>query len=350
MRTWRVALLGLGHWYSAYGLARALPEYPRAELVAAAWDDRAQLDAFTSAFGIRAYASYDELLAREQIDIVQLAAPVSALHDLTRLAARHGKHVILGKPMAMTMDEADRMVEAVEGAGILCLPFQAISRLRGASLKERVGRGDIGRIVVVHQTSRWSIAEDWFRSGRPGWFADRRCVPGGAFIDEGIYWIDYLAWLADSPIVRVEARMANLVHTDIAVEDWGLATLTLASGVVATLEASWTIAAPRRTGPSPKQNAVIRLEIVGTEGEIADQWFRTPGRAVLARGAADWRFERQSEEPFAPAPPSPLDHLIDCLEGRAQPAATIHDARVALRVALAAYEAAREARPVDLSW
>ena len=46
-RTWRVAVIGLGHWYSAYGLARALPEYPRAELVAAAWHDPAQLDAFT---------------------------------------------------------------------------------------------------------------------------------------------------------------------------------------------------------------------------------------------------------------------------------------------------------------
>ena len=79
MRKWRVAILGLGHWYSAYGLARALPEYGKAELVAAAWHDRAQLDAFTSAFGIKGYTDYGELLERERIDIVQLAAPVSEL-------------------------------------------------------------------------------------------------------------------------------------------------------------------------------------------------------------------------------------------------------------------------------
>jgi hypothetical protein len=54
-RRWRVAILGLGHWYSAYGLARALPEYPHAELVAASWHDGAQLDAFTHTFGIRGY-------------------------------------------------------------------------------------------------------------------------------------------------------------------------------------------------------------------------------------------------------------------------------------------------------
>ena len=56
----------------------------------------------------------------------------------------------------------------------------------------------------MHQTSRWSIAEDWFHSGKPGWFADPRYVPGGAFIDEGIYWIDLFEWLTGSEIVQVQ--------------------------------------------------------------------------------------------------------------------------------------------------
>ena len=350
MRKWRVALLGLGHWYSAYGLARAMPEYPHAELVAAAWHDRAQLDAFTTAFGIAGYDDYGELLAREQIDIVQIAAPVSEIHDLTVLAAEQGKHIVLGKPMAMTMEEADRMVGAVEAAGVMCLPFQGIGRLRGADLKRRVSHGEIGELVLVHQTSRWSIAEDWYRSGRPGWFADPRHVPGGALIDEGIYWIDYFSWLIDRDPIRVEARTANLVHTDIAVEDWGMATFTFPNGIIATLEASWTITAPRKTGPSPKQNSVVRLELIGTRGEIIDQWFRVPGRAVLAGGANDWTFERASDEPFAAPSPFPLSHLIHCLETNTAPVATIHDARKSLRVALAAYAAARESRTVDLNW
>ncbi len=67
---------------------------------------------------------------------------------------------------------------------------------------------------------------------------------------------------------------------DIAVEDWGLATFTFANGVIATLEAAWTINAPRKTGPSPKHNSVVRLEMVGTRGELMEQWFRSrPGRA-----------------------------------------------------------------------
>ena len=348
--TWRVAILGLGHWYSAFGLARGLREYPRAELVAAAWDNPTQLEAFTSTFGGRGYRDYRELLDRERVDIVHIAAPVSQLAELTIRSANAGKHIILGKPMAMNVAEADRMVEAVEAAGVSCLAFQGIGRLRSADLKARIDSGVIGEIVVLHQVCRWSIAEDWFHSGTPGWFADPSQVPGGAFIDEGIYWIDLFMWLSASVVVKVEARVGNLVHKDIAVEDWGMATFTFASGLVATLEASWTINAPRTSGPSPKQNSVVRTEVVGTRGEIIDQWFRAPGRAMLAAGATDWVFERQSEEPFVPPAPFPLTHLVDCLEQHRQPVATIQDARRSLVVALAAYESAREGRTVHLSW
>ena len=65
--------------YSAFGLARALPEYPHAELAGAAWHDAAQLQAFTSTFGVPGYADYAELLEREAIDIVHIAAPVAEI-------------------------------------------------------------------------------------------------------------------------------------------------------------------------------------------------------------------------------------------------------------------------------
>jgi predicted dehydrogenase len=348
-RVWRVGILGLGHWYSAFGLARALPEYDKAELAAVAWPDRAQLDAFAGTFKVDAYEDYGELLARTDIDIVHIAAPVASIKDLAVQAARAGKHMILGKPMAMTVDEADQIVAAVRAAGVVCFPFQGIMRLRGAALKARIDAGAIGDIAVVHQVCRWSIAEDWLNSGKPGWFTDPRQVPGGAFVDEGIYWVDFFRWLCGSEIVQVDARMANIVHKDIGVEDWGLATFTLANGVVATLEASWTINAPRKSGPSPKQNSVVRSEVIGTRGEIIDQWFRAPGRAVLAAGAVDWVFERQPEAPsFLPPVPFPLNHLIDCLETGRAPVASVEDARDSFAAAMAAYESVRSGRPVHL--
>jgi predicted dehydrogenase len=203
----------------AYGLGRALRESTKAELVAAAWHDPAHLDEFTRTFGIKGYRDYGELLEREAVDIVQIAAPVSEIRDITVLAARAGKHMILGKPMAMTLAEAADMVKAVEQAAVLCVPFQCHMRLRYPDLKARIDQGEIGDIILMHQTSRWSIAEDWINSGRPGWFADPKFVPGGALIDEGIYWLDFFRWITGTEIVEVEAKIANLLNKDIGVED-----------------------------------------------------------------------------------------------------------------------------------
>jgi predicted dehydrogenase len=248
----------------------------------------------------------------------------------------------------MTLAQATLMVEAVAAAGVVCLPLQSSARLRYAGLKDRIDRGLIGDIIVLHQTARWSIAEHWPRAGAPGWFADPACVPGGAFIDEGIYWIDFFRWLTGSEVVEVDGQVANLVHPGLAVEDWGFASFTFANGVRATLEAGWTITVPRATGPSPKQNSVVRLEVIGTRGELTDQWFRAPGLALLAAGADDWRYERQSEDLFTPSIPAPFAHLIDCLETGGTPMTTLHDARTSLAVALAVYESAREGRRVRL--
>jgi predicted dehydrogenase len=348
-KRWRVAILGLGHWYSAFNLARAVREYPRAEIVGAAWHDPQQLEMFSRTFGVDGFSDYEALIGRDDVDIVQIAAPVAEIPELTIRAARAGKHIIMGKPMAMTLAEADRMVDAVDAAGVTCMPFQGLMRLRCAGLKARIDQGLIGDVLLLHQTARWSIAEDWYQSGKPGWFADPARVPGGAFIDEGIYWIDCFRWMLGSDITEVDARIGNLVHKDIAVEDWGHAFFTFANGAHATLEAAWTINAPRTTGPSPKQNSVVRLEVIGSRGELSDQWFRAPGRAVLAAGAEDWIHERQSEEPFAAAPPMPLDHVIQSLERGTPTVATIHDARASLAAALAAYQSARAGRRIRLT-
>ena len=89
----------------------------------------------------RATEHAEELLGREHVDIVHIAAPVSELAELTITAATAGKHLILGKPMAMTVAEADRMVDAVEAAGVTCFPFQGIMRLRFGDLKARIDTG-----------------------------------------------------------------------------------------------------------------------------------------------------------------------------------------------------------------
>lgn len=343
MNKWRVAVMGLGHWYSGFGLARSIGEYPRAELVAVADSVESHVQEFASTFGVQAYTDYESLLARDDIDIVHIAPPVCDMPRCVIMAAEAGKHMIMGKPMAMNLAQADAMVAAVQAAGVKCVCFQHSFCLRAMDLKRRLDAGEIGPVAVMHHAGRWSIAEDWPHSGKGGWFTDPKCVPGGSFIDEGIYIIELLRWLAGSDIVRVEGRTANLVHTELGVEDWGLATFTFANGIIATQEASWTINSPRKTGPSPKANSVRRLEVIGTRGEIIDDGLRLPALGVLAQGAEGWVFERPGGEYWSGAPTLPLllDYLITCIEQSTEPMLTIHDARKAFGVAMAFYEAAR---------
>lgn len=344
-RKYRVGVLGLGHWYSGFGLARGLAEYPRADLVAVADPEEWKAREFSQTFGVDMYTRYEDLIARDDIDIVHIAPPVVDIPDCTIQAAAAGKHMVLGKPMAMTVARAKEMVTAVEASGVVCVPFQTSPMIRG-DLKQRIESGIIGDIILMHNRSRWSIAEDWFHSGKAGWFVDPAKVPGGAFIDEGIYAVQQIIWLANSKVVKVEAKTANLVHKDIAVEDWGLATFTFANGIIATMEASWTINSPRKTGPSPKLNSNRRFEIVGTRGEIISDGLHVPETAILAKDAPGWVFERQVGDMAAPAPAGLVPYVIDCIENKHKPAGTIADAYEAFVVAMACYDSAKKGEPV----
>ena len=127
MRKWRVAILGLGHWYSAYNLARALPEYPRRGT------DRGRRGTTRRSWTnspARSTSTATPTTTRSSSTSASTSSTsrrrCRELEDLTIKAARAGKHMILGKPMAMTVEQADRMVEAVETAGVTCFPFQGI--------------------------------------------------------------------------------------------------------------------------------------------------------------------------------------------------------------------------------
>ncbi|MBM4419137.1 MAG: hypothetical protein FJ033_12640 [Chloroflexi bacterium] len=172
-------MIGLGHWYSAYGLARALAEYPRGKLIGVTDTHPGHLRAFSRTFGVHAYLTIADLLARDDLDLVHICPPVAEIPAATIAAADAGKHVILGKPMAMNLEQADAMVAAVRRAQVTCVPFQGMFRLADAPMRKRIDAGEIGEIAVMHATGRWSIAEDWLRSGKPGWFADPAQVPPG---------------------------------------------------------------------------------------------------------------------------------------------------------------------------
>jgi predicted dehydrogenase len=326
-----------------------MPHYDKAELVAVASLDESKAHAFGDMFGVPSYTDYDEFLSETDVDMVHIAPPPSEMRDCAVKAAQAGKHMVLGKPMAMNLDEADEIIAAVERSGVTCVTYQGLRRLSDAGLKRQLDEGIIGEVKVIHITQRVGIAEDWLDSGTAGWFADPTQTPGGSFADEALYSLERLYFLTDSHVVEITgAKTANLVHPNLQVEDWAMATFTFANGVIATIESAWTVSIPRLTGPSPKENNVNRMEIVGTEGEMLFGRLYTPGQALLNRDAPHWTFARPMPRRNAAARPRAADYLIRCVEQGEEPVTSLHIARETLAVALAVYESARTGIPVRL--
>jgi len=349
----KIGIIGLGYWYGAFRLARALRESTRAKLVAVAEPDKDRLKKFTDVFPAESHTNIEDVLTRKDIEIVLVTPQTVDIPAYTGAAAEAGKHIILGPRMAMTLHEADRVVDAVWYAGVKTVSLEGEAIFENPAIKSRVERGEIGDIVHVTGASHSSIAEDWFCSGNPGWFADPEKVPGGAFLDYAIYLIHALRWYTGSEVKEINfARVSNLIHKNLKLEDWGFAFLTLQNGITATLEASWTITTPQMTKPSPKLNSYNRLELIGTEGRIITDIIPYPYELILSREHPYWATMRTPQDLMTEeAPPVHpfLDHLIECIDEDRSTVCTCEDAREALKVVLASYRAAKKHKPVILS-
>src|SRR3954469_11244632 len=116
----RFGLLGTGHW-AAQTQAEALSAHPEAQLVGVWGRDPTKADAVAARFGAQGYPDLDQLLS--EVDAVAVAVPPDVQADLAVRAARAGRHLLLDKPLALTVEAADRVVAAVEAAGVASVVF-----------------------------------------------------------------------------------------------------------------------------------------------------------------------------------------------------------------------------------
>lgn len=351
----KVGIIGLGYWYGAFRLARAIRDMDKAELTAVACPDRNCLEKFTNLFPMESYLDYKDLLARKDIDIVMVVPPSADIPEYAIASAKAGKHLIIAARMAMNLKDADRVVEAVRKAGIKCISLEGEAMFDDPGTRKKIRDGLIGNVIHITSSSHSSIPEDWYLSGNPGWFADPGKVPGGAFLDYAVYTLHALRLYAGSEVKEVNfAKMNKLIYKELDVEDWGYAFLTFDNDITATIETSWTIVNPKKTKPSPKRNSCNRIEVMGTSGRIITDIIPYNHELILSRKHPYWAYIRlprglmtlpaggPMEHPF-------LDNLIECIDKNKQTVCTCEDARNSLKVILAAYESARKGKPVLLS-
>jgi predicted dehydrogenase len=340
----KFALVGLDHWYNGFPMADAITASPQAELawVVDANGAHAQFVA-KKHNGSRHGVDYEEVLKDKEVQVVTCFVSSDKSADLCIAAAEAGKHIISIKPMAMSLEEADRVVEAVKRTGVKYFAgasshlFFAVNQ----AFEKWINEGRIGRLVAASSTFHAGLPACWPDRDTPGWFADPSRVPGGAWIDHAIFYLEVFRKRFSAEIVQVVGTVANLKYPDLLVEDYGQATFGFDNGAKATVTSTW-LGAPRAHRHS--------LEFYGTEGTLV--WDSLLNKVAVTGRFSDqlsgWLQIAKPAEPISRTA-SMIEHLIRCIREDRPPLSTVEDDRTNLATALAFYEAARTGRAVALS-
>ena len=324
--------------------AAAITNLPGARLVAVTDVAAGAAAAFAAARGCAAEPGLDALLARPDVDVVCVCVP-SGLHaEVGTRAARAGKHLVVEKPIDLTLPAADRLIEAARAAGVA---LTVISQHRFdpglIELKRLLRDGALGRLVLGEASTKWYRTQAYYDSA--GW-RGTWAMDGGSLMNQGVHYVDLLRWCM-GPVTEVTAVCATQAH-QIEVEDTALAIVRFSSGAVGTILSS-TAALP---------GFPQRLEITGTEGTVIVEDGRIVRRAfgggVRADGGPDGGVGPVADVGSDPAAVDVAGHaaqitdLLAAIDQGREPAVGGEAGREALEVVCAVYESARTDRTVRL--
>ena len=234
--------------------ARAIAEIAGANLVACYNRTAPKAEALAAEFGGQAYTDLDAMLAREDVHIVTVCSPSGAHMEPTVAAARAGKHVIVEKPLDVTLERCDAMIRACEEAGVkLATIFPSRFHRSSQLLKQAVEAGRFGKLTLGDAYVKWFRTQQYYDSG--AWRGTWQLDGGGALMNQAIHSVDLLLWLMGD-VVEVSAYTSLLAHERIEVEDVATATLRFKSGALGVIEAT-TAAYP---------GTLKKIEIAGSHG------------------------------------------------------------------------------------
>jgi UDP-N-acetyl-2-amino-2-deoxyglucuronate dehydrogenase len=338
-KTFKIALIGCGRISKNH--LEAIDKIDGLELVAVADNDAERAKQAGTQWKVPYFASYERMLAESKADVVTIATP-SGLHPEQGVAAaKAGKHVVMEKPMAISLSGADALVQACDKAGVQLFVVKQ-NRLNPPVqlLKRAVDRNRFGRIYMASCTVHWARPQEYYDQApwRGTWEFD-----GGAFMNQASHYVDLIQWLM-GPVESVMAKTATLARR-IETEDTGIAILKFRSGALGTIEVTM-LAYPRNLEGS--------LTILGEKGSV-----KIGGTAVNKIEHWDFADPDDDDKLIEGANTSPpnvygLGHqgyyrnVLAVLRGEAKPDTDGRAGRKSLELILGIYESAKTGREVPL--
>jgi len=346
MESLGIGILGFAHGH-AHAYATRIATFDDATLVTA-WDhDSARGAEGATRHGMEFMPDLESLLARSDIHAVIVTSETNLHADLVERACAAGKHILCQKPMATTLADCDRIIAAVDRAGIhFQMAFQMRCDPLNRQIKQWIDDGAVGRVCAVRRRHCINfLFNPNLKSGPSAWHVDP-VANVGMFFDDAVHAADFLYWLFGIPDT-VMAEIDNVL-TDVAPDDTGIALYRWKDGPMGTLFNGSAIVAGINT-----------CEIYGDQGTIVqdyDDLVSTPH--AVGGGPALRLFRRDSGtwESFEHTVPAshgerlqavPRPWIDDIRAGRPS-SVTARDGRISVAMCLAAYESARTGRRISI--
>jgi len=338
-REFRVGLVGCGRISKNH--FEAIARVPGLKLVAVADIDVARAEAAGAERGVPAFRSLGEMLTGSELDVVAICTP-SGLHSAHgAAAARAKKHVIVEKPMAISLVQADDLVKACDDNGVYLFVVKQ-NRLNPPIqlVRRAVDKGRFGRIYMANVTVRWTRPQEYYDAEpwRGTWEFD-----GGAFMNQASHYVDLLQWLV-GPVESVMAKTATQARR-IEAEDSGVGIVKFRSGALGVIEVS-VLTYPKNLEGS--------ITILGEKGSV------TVGGTAVNKIEhwvfADYDDDDKMVEASNTSPPNVYGfghegyyrNVLAVLRGQAKPDTDGRAGRKSLELILGIYESAKTGREVPI--
>jgi UDP-N-acetyl-2-amino-2-deoxyglucuronate dehydrogenase len=236
--------------------AKAIEHIRGAKIVACTDNVPAAADRFAAANKCKVYPTVKELCADPAVEIVTICTPSGSHRDPAVTAANAGKHVIVEKPLEVTLKRCDAIIDACRKNKVqLCAIFPSRFSEANLALKDAIAAGRFGKLTLADTYVKWWRTQQYYDSG--GWRGTWALDGGGAYMNQAIHNVDLLYWFMGD-VAEITGVTATLAHERIEVEDVGVAAVHFANGALGVIEAT-TSAYP---------GLLKKTEIHGTQGSV----------------------------------------------------------------------------------
>lgn len=329
--------------------ARAVADLENARVVACFDTFPAAADKLAAEIGCQAYHDLEAMLADPQVTVVVIGTPSGAHLEPALAAARAGKHVIVEKPLEITLARCDAIIAACREHGVkLSAIFPSRFHDSSLALRRAVDAGRFGRLTLGDAYVKWYRTQQYYDSG--AWRGTWELDGGGALMNQAIHSVDLLTWFM-GPVAEISAAADTLAHERIAVEDAAVAALRFQNGALGVIEAT-TAAYP---------GYLKKIELHGSQGSAVMEEEDLIKWDFAAEAAEDAEIKQQMARSKSTgggaSDPAAIGHhgharqfrdVLSAIETGREPAVNGPEGRRSVEIILAIYQAAEQQRAVRL--